>query len=119
MAFGAFIQNISELPVSNGAGGRRIRITFKPGYANYMSGVIKVQALNGRGQAAALGIGIASGLMVAPLIRPPALALVRHPLGPQRSLPRLRRRSDFAGDQYRRLYFQSGYPPRIYRCRLL
>ena len=56
MAFGAFIQNISESPVSNGAGGRRIRITFKPGYANYMSGVIKVQALNGRGQAAALGI---------------------------------------------------------------
>ena len=56
MAFGAFIQNISPSPLSNGAGGRRIRLTFMPGYANNMSLVVKVQALTGHGQAAALGI---------------------------------------------------------------
>ena len=30
LSFGAFIQNISESPESNGASGRRIRLTFKP-----------------------------------------------------------------------------------------
>jgi len=56
LAFGAFIQNVSRSPVSNGAGGQRIRLTFKPGYANSLSLVMKVQALNGRGQAAAAGV---------------------------------------------------------------
>jgi hypothetical protein len=56
LAFGAFIQNISQSPESNGAGGRRIRLTFKPGYANSMSLVVRVQALDHHGQSAALGI---------------------------------------------------------------
>jgi hypothetical protein len=55
-AFGAIIQNISPSPVSNGANGRRIRLTFKPGYTTYTSSVVKVQALAGRGQAAAAGV---------------------------------------------------------------
>jgi hypothetical protein len=56
LAFGAIIQNISPSPVDNGAGGRRIRLTFKPGHAGYASSVIKVQALTGRDQAVAAGI---------------------------------------------------------------
>ncbi len=56
LAFGALIQSMSSSPVSNGAGGQRVRLTFKPGYANYASSVIRVQALAGRGQAAATGV---------------------------------------------------------------
>jgi hypothetical protein len=56
LAFGALIQNISPSPVSNSAGGQRVRLTFKPGYANSASSVIRVQALGGRGQAGAAGV---------------------------------------------------------------
>jgi hypothetical protein len=56
MAFGALIQNISPSPAGNDAGGRRIRLTFKPGYANSMSSIVRVQALTGHGQGAAVGI---------------------------------------------------------------
>ncbi|ABQ33250.1 hypothetical protein [Bradyrhizobium sp. BTAi1] len=56
LTFGANILNMSPSPVDNGAGGRRVRLTFKPGFANSASPVIKVQALAGRGQASAAGI---------------------------------------------------------------
>jgi hypothetical protein len=56
LAFGGVIQNISPSPLSNGAGGQRIRLTFKPGYANHASGMVRVQALAGHGQAAAAGV---------------------------------------------------------------
>jgi hypothetical protein len=56
LAFGALIQTMSPSPVSYGAGGRRVRLTFKPGYAGSASSVIRVQALAGRGQAAAAGV---------------------------------------------------------------
>ena len=56
LAFGALILGMSPSPVSNGAGGQRVRLTFKPGYANSASSIIRVQALAGRGQAAATGV---------------------------------------------------------------
>ena len=56
LAFGAQIQTMSPSSVSNGAGGRRVRLMFKPGYAGSASSVIRVQALDGKGQAAAAGV---------------------------------------------------------------
>lgn len=55
LAFGAVIQAMTPSPVTNGAGGRRIRLTFKPGCTSYAGFVIRVQALAGRGQAVAAG----------------------------------------------------------------
>ena len=43
-SFGAVVQNMSPSPVSNGDGGRRIRLTFKPSCADHASSVIRVQA---------------------------------------------------------------------------
>src|SRR5207253_3370945 len=56
LAFGAIIQNMSPSPISNGAGGRRIRLILRPGYANQASAVVRVQALAGNGQSVAAGV---------------------------------------------------------------